>query len=263
MRLLKYSADLIPLLYVAALFIAQVCLFLFVHSWLWLCLGMLVLTPLMFITAAPYHHHQQHHPVFHSYLANRLLELMLSFQTGVTTNAWTLQHNLGHHQNYLDQEMDQARWRRRSGESMSILEYTVHNVLMGYIHVHRVGRQFPKVYKHYLLWRVIYYAIIVAGFMYAPLAFAIVFVIPSLIVFFFTVMITYDHHAHLSTENVYCASRNNINKWYNIMTCNLGYHTAHHIRPGLHWSKLPEFHKTIEDKIPKELLVNHIYTSKK
>ena len=43
------------------------------------------------------------------------------------------------------------------------------------------------------------------------------------------------------------------NKWYNIFTGNLGYHTAHHVKPGLHWSMLPEFHKSIEDKIPAHL----------
>lgn len=55
------------------------------------------------------------------------------------------------------------------------------------------------------------------------------------------------------TENPYEASHNIMNRWYNIFTGNLGYHTAHHVKPGLHWSKLPEFHATIADKIPKHL----------
>ena len=47
-----------------------------------------------------------------------------------------------------------------------------------------------------------------------------------------------------------------LNHWLmlvlNILTGNLGYHTAHHLRPGLHWSKLPAFHARIADKIPAE-----------
>ena len=34
------------------------------------------------------------------------------------------------------------------------------------------------------------------------------------------------------------ASRNNVNPLFNFITCNLGYHTAHHKRPGIHWSEI-------------------------
>ena len=40
---------------------------------------------------------------------------------------------------------------------------------------------------------------------------------------------------------------------YNVLTGNLGYHTAHHVKPKLHWSKLPEFHASIADRIPPHL----------
>ena len=59
--------------------------------------------------------------------------------------------------------------------------------------------------------------------------------------------------AGLETDDHAEASYNITHKWYNILTGNLGYHTAHHLRGGLHWSKLPEFHKTIEDTIPPHL----------
>jgi fatty acid desaturase len=38
---------------------------------------------------------------------------------------------------------------------------------------------------------------------------------------------------------------------YNLVTFNSGYHTAHHA--GLHWSRLPEFHRQLRDRIPAEL----------
>ena len=46
-----------------------------------------------------------------------------------------------------------------------------------------------------------------------------------------------------------------MHKWYNILTCSLGYHTAHHMKMGLHWSKLPEYHAKIADKISEEFYV--------
>ena len=46
---------------------------------------------------------------------------------------------------------------------------------------------------------------------------------------------------------------NVMHKWYNIVTGNLGYHTAHHMKQGLHWSELPKYHESIMDQIPEHL----------
>ena len=45
---------------------------------------------------------------------------------------------------------------------------------------------------------------------------------------------------------------NNVNPLFNYVTCNLGYHTAHHKRPGVHWSLLPQIHEEIKHRIPAE-----------
>ena len=55
------------------------------------------------------------------------------------------------------------------------------------------------------------------------------------------------------TQNEFEASYNNLNPIFNLLTGNLGYHTAHHHKMGVHWSKLPDLHATIADKIPQEL----------
>jgi fatty acid desaturase len=70
----------------------------------------------------------------------------------------------------------------------------------------------------------------------------------------FTAWVTYDHHAGLATDDQFEASYNNTNPIFNLLTGNLGYHTAHHYRQGLHWSKLPELHEKIKDKIPPQLI---------
>jgi len=43
---------------------------------------------------------------------------------------------------------------------------------------------------------------------------------------------------------------------FNFLTGNLGYHTAHHYKQGLHWSKLPELHASIAHRIPPQLQRN-------
>ena len=65
---------------------------------------------------------------------------------------------------------------------------------------------------------------------------------------------TYDHHSGLFTDDKYEASRNILGSFYNFSRLNLGYHTAHHIKPGLHWSELPKYHASIEKHIPEALI---------
>jgi fatty acid desaturase len=60
----------------------------------------------------------------------------------------------------------------------------------------------------------------------------------------------------LDTDNEFAASRNNLNRFYNVITGNLGYHTAHHHEQGVHWSLLPELHEQIQHKIPADLIKN-------
>ncbi|VAW71673.1 hypothetical protein MNBD_GAMMA10-1029, partial [hydrothermal vent metagenome] len=46
---------------------------------------------------------------------------------------------------------------------------------------------------------------------------------------------------------------NNLSPLYNLFTGNLGYHTAHHHKQGVHWSRLPELHAQIASRIPDRL----------
>jgi fatty acid desaturase len=87
-----------------------------------------------------------------------------------------------------------------------------------------------------------------------PLNTLIVYLALPLATLFHTCWVTYEHHAGLHTEDHHLASRNRSSKIYNLLSQNLGYHTAHHLRPGLHWSELPAFHEEIRQKIPDGLV---------
>jgi fatty acid desaturase len=88
-----------------------------------------------------------------------------------------------------------------------------------------------------------------------PLNALLVFVAPLPAALLLQAQATYHQHAGLSANDPLRASRSAVGRLYNLRTLNLGYHTAHHLRPSLHWSKLPAFHAEIAARLPAELVV--------
>lgn len=201
-----------------------------------------------------WNHHHQHTPTFRYTFANRILEFFYALHTGVTTNLWVLHHVHGHHNNFLDQRKDESRWTRDDGTQMGELEYSLTITATAYYRGYQVGKHHPKEQKSFILYSLITFAIVAGLVAYKPAAGLLLFVLPMIMGLFITAWATYEHHAGLNTDNQFEASFNNLNRWYNLFTGNLGYHTAHHYRQGLHWSKLPQLHEKIKDNIPEELV---------
>lgn len=222
----------------------------------------LAMLPLLVLTmmSAPIHHNHQHINVFRSPLLNRIFEVPLTMQTGIGPYSWVLHHNLGHHQNYLEQRpgtssVDESRWTRGDGGQMGRVEYSLHLFFTHQIDIYRVGKKHPKIYRKYLLMKLPIWGTIALLFWLHPLNTLIVYLALPLGTLLHTCWVTYEHHSGLYTDDHNLASRNRSSRIYNLLSQNLGYHTAHHMRPGLHWSELPKFHEEIQSKIP-ETLVN-------
>lgn len=249
----KNSADRVPVLLILALSVLDFSLYFLVDNlYLLGAYFYVMIIPKSQICA--WNHHHQHTPMFRYTLPNRILEFFYALHTGVTTNLWVLHHVLGHHHNYLDQEIDQSRWQRRNGKVMGELEYSLKTTFTAYYRGFQVGRKHPQEMRVFLVYTALTVLILAALVGYRPGPAILLFVLPMLMGLFMTAWATYEHHAGLSTDNLYEASFNNLNKWYNLFTGNLGYHTAHHYKQGLHWSKLPQLHAKIEHNIPEPLL---------
>jgi fatty acid desaturase len=164
-----------------------------------------------------------------------------------------LHHVLGHHLNFLEQRKDESRWARKDGQPMGVLEYTFSVAITAYPRAYRVGQRHPAHLRPFVLYTALT-AVLVAGLIaYKPLAGVVLFALPMVCSMLYTTWVTYDHHSGLDTSDQFHASYNNLNVWFNRLTGNLGYHTAHHHRQGVHWSKLPALHAQIADRIPAHL----------
>ncbi|MFK7895957.1 MAG: fatty acid desaturase [Myxococcota bacterium] len=251
---LRYTADRLPVAYTCAGFLLHAAVFFWAPTWL----AVLFVLPLFAVSIliSPINHHHQHFNAFHAPWLNRVYDLLLALQTGIAPYAWTLHHNLGHHRNYLNQrphsEPDESKWTRRDGSTMGRAEYTLDLLLHHQIDILRIGRKYPKYFRAFLLMKIPLW-IVLGGALYlnATNAFLVI-LLPGFMALAHTAWVTYGHHAGHHPTSHYDASTNNINPLFNFLTCNLGYHTAHHKRPGVHWSLLPKLHEEIAHLIPEE-----------
>ena len=198
-------------------------------------------------------HHHQHYKFFSKKWANRAIEFIMGLQTGIVGETWVLHHTLGHHQNYLDQSKDESGWTKNNGETMNVIEYTLIVASTAYTRAFNVGKKYPRErqrLRQNIIVTVIAIALLTWYNWYNAL---IVFILPMIILLYATAFDTYKHHAGLDTDDPYQATYNIIDPTYNWFTCNLGYHTAHHLQCGKHWSELPALHEEIKERIPQEL----------
>jgi len=258
MKTFRHAADVAPVLCIVSLSLLDLFVFLTADS-VWLLVAWLIIGIGPKACICSWNHHHQHLLTFHQPVLNRLLELCYAFHTGITTNAWVLHHVLGHHVNYLDQSRDESAWKRRDGTTMGELEYTFVIALTGYVRAFHVARRYPRYQPAFFGMGLVVTMLLATAFAWNPLNAAFVFAGPMLAGYLITCWHTYCHHAGLDTQNPYEASHNILHRSYNILTGHLGYHTAHHVKPKLHWSRLPAFHATIAARIPPHLYIEPFF----
>ena len=249
----RFPEDRIPVAIILALSCIDFCLYFLIENFLvFFIYWVVMIIPKGKVCA--WNHHHQHTRTFKAKAMNRLLEFFYALHSGVTTHLWLLHHVLGHHHNYLDQTKDESRWKRKNGTLMGEMEYTFKVAATSYYRGYQVGRSYPKIQKEFLFFSALTFFILVALVLYKPVAGLFLFVLPMISGLLLTSWATYEHHAGLETDNNYEASRNNLHPFFNLTTGNLGYHTAHHYKQGAHWSKLPEIHEQLKEKIPAKLI---------
>lgn len=249
--LFRHRADRLPVAVFGAYFALDLLVFFLADS-LWLVVAWLLLGIFPKACICSFGHHHQHLPTFRATWANRLLEIMYGFQTGITSHAWFLHHVVGHHRNYLDQAKDESRWQRRDGTKMGMVEYCLVTAATGYWRAWQVGAHYPKQRRIFLSMGLLQLALLALACAWDWVNALFVFLLPMGISYYITVWHTYYHHAGLETHDDFHACNNIYHRWYNILTGNLGYHAAHHRRGSVHWSELPAFNQQFADRIPPE-----------
>lgn len=251
MQIFRYKADIIPVILFLWYFLLDIWVYFSVDSISFIIAYTIVGIPLKGLICA-WNHHHQHVSIFALAPLNRLLEVVYGFQTWIVWYGWVLHHNLGHHVHYQDQSLDESAWKSQKWNSYHPLIYTWIVSVTAYFRAWQVGSKYPRIRWYFLSMCAIQLTLLIGFLIYSPLSWIFIFVVPMVTWILLTVYTTYYHHSWLESSDPYESSYNITQWWYNLLTGNLGYHTAHHLKWNLHWSKLPEYHAQIESKIAEK-----------
>jgi fatty acid desaturase len=200
-----------------------------------------------------------HRPFSRNPVVNLVLDLSMGAVTGMVSSNWRIQHLYGHHRGIdLPYRGDRGILQNYSpiraiSFSTNSLWDTFHSPL---IESFRKGIlndiQTPIRYRWAFCEQALL-LLLVASLMVWQCRLVLIYLLPWYVaMYFITRYVDYLNHygCDEGSENPYLRANNSLSWWFNLTTHNFGYHTAHHLRPGAHWTELPAIHEAIADKIP-------------
>lgn len=209
--------------------------------------GLLVLTCVFSFFCAVATHNTVHAPIFRERGANRVFQVILSLTYGHMVSAFVPGHNLSHHK-HTQTNRDVMRttkvrfdWNLLNG--LFFLIAVAPSIVKG------EGAYFKAMKERHPAWvRQLRIEQAVLYGLYAILIyldwqkFLVLVFIPHKYAAWGIVTINYLQHDGCDQHSEYNHSRNFVGKLVNWFTFNNGYHTIHHVTPGLHWSLAPAVH---------------------
>lgn len=197
-------------------------------------------------------HNHVHVSMGRTPLANRIIGLLLTVAKGHTASTVIVPHNRIHHryrggdEDWMPNSFSGEGWGicrilRYVGRS-SINTSRVRN-LPEAPRLGRKGRRSQRI-ELIALW-----CVIVAALVADPLKSALFIFVPWVLGMAGLVAVNFIQHDGCDIGSEYDHSRNFVGRTANWLYFNNGYHTAHHLKPALHWSRLPELHRRIEPRI--------------
>lgn len=200
-------------------------------------------------------HATSHRPLFtreHPWLEAWIPWVMGPF-FGHTPGSFYVHHIGMHHpENNLDADLSSTLGYQRDRFS-HFLHYWARFLFPGTLHLLRYlrDRGRSKLLRRFVRSELAWLALVVVALAVDPVAGAIVFVGPFLLIRFFMMTGNWSQHAFVDVDDPGNAYRNStclINARYNHLCYNDGYHIVHHLKPSLHYTEMARwFYDHVED----------------
>jgi fatty acid desaturase len=220
---------------------------------------------LLTIGVGAIHHHHAHLRMWENKTLNRYTDFWLCLLQGHPTFVFYASHNANHHR-YHHGVNDITRTYRFGGDTNHLLAYVLHPfqaLLVLYplfiTWLQRLYRRVPRVFWYCMR----QYALIVIAWLFLATIhwqkFLFLVLLPQLFGLHWLLATNYLQHAHADGNSRLNFARN-FSGGVNIFYFNIGFHTAHHLHPRVHWSCLPRLHQQIQSTIDPRLNAGSLIT---
>lgn len=205
-----------------------------------------------------------HRPFLKNRVLNLILDICMGLSTGMMASNWRIQHLYGHHLGHDYAFRYEDGWELQQYSPAGAILFSLRSmfptfagpIAEAFNRGVRKNDTSPISYR----WAFVDQAILLAVFGFLAIAnwrLAVQYLLPwYFVTYFISRYVDYLNHygCNNDTRDVYSSSNNSLSRSFNMTTHNFGYHTAHHLRPGAHWTELPEIHERIKEKIPASCL---------
>jgi len=189
-------------------------------------------------------HNHVHCRTFRGAWRNRLFEHALGLATGHTTAGIVTGHNVRHHGlNQTDADWVRASLVGFRHNAVNLLAFPF--VVVARMHAERAGdlaRWRPALARRAVVERTVLWLVMVALLVADWRATLIYLGVPWVFGQWALITINLLQHQDCDAASDVDHSRNVTGRAMNWLFLNNGFHAAHHLRPALHWSRLPAFH---------------------
>jgi len=213
---------------------------------------------IMAVTVSVMTHNHKHLPMWTNKFMNIMTDNWLTMFYGFPVFSWEPTHMNNHHA-HINTEEDYTRTYRYTEKNNLFTLLTYPSISSRFqmgpvIDFFKNRRKVNKQKFYFDALQIVCLVVFVAIVLILDWRKAVVYVIlPQQFSLFSVLIFNYVQHVHADEETKYNNSRNFTGPILNFILINNGFHTAHHVSPGVHWSKLKEKHYKLADKIDPSL----------
>ncbi|HJK91929.1 MAG TPA: fatty acid desaturase [Polyangiaceae bacterium LLY-WYZ-15_(1-7)] len=273
---LRYAADIRTLFFVALYF--GTLAFLWVATpehwanvdWRWWAPAFVVLLVTSFQGAVSTHN-AVHCPIFKSRPMNKLWQVVLTLTYGHPVSSYVPGHNLSHHKHTQSRRdvmrTTKLRFRWHLLNLLFFFLRCVPSIMKADSSYAKAMRtRHPRWFRQLVIEGVALWVVQIALFVLDWQKALVLWIVPHLYAQWGIVTMNLLQHDGCDETTEYDHSRNFVGKVVNWFTFNNGFHTIHHMKPGLHWSLTPEAHAElvaphIHPELDQKSLVKYLFVT--
>ena len=218
----------------------------------------------LFFCSAVISHNHNHVSMWKSRGANLATSYLISLFYGYPAIGWVPTHNQVHHK--LNNRPGDSSRSPKVFAGNHLLALLVYPTVTSIVQTRDIQAFLRDLWRRNrpAFWAaaseyVVFFGVMIAAFAIDWRRALLFLLIPQQVALFAIQVVNYLQHVETDAYSEWDHSRNFVSPLLNALLFNNGYHTVHHMKPGVHWSRTPALHAEYEARIDPALRVRSLF----